>query len=512
MNLPILECSICLECFDSNEKKPLILPCGHTFCKQCVKDIKDGNSECPFDRKPVELPFESISTNFTLLELIDLQKQEEIKKKNVEEVKKENAEQVKKKNVEEVKIQPISPSKPLIKNPIIPQSYPVINSARQSIASQNIIPKLVHERTPSNPEIIFQQPGDHQNLQSHIKKRNTLEPNQSLIPVRVCCNNGHLLVRNPNTSKEYQIVYGTDVIYCDYCGHKWKTYSWTCQNCRFDLCEACYSEQASLQVAPSESSVLCQNSHPLYFYEDQTRFYTRKNKNRGKIECKMCKKSWKGSSWSCRSCEYDLCDSCKQKAQRPSGWYCKKGHQTFLTADVTQYYKSRGSSTWKCDICKRKSTFSSYHCRDCKYDVCEPCRKYFSNDQRLQIKCPYNHFLYFSDAQYNLYKEIDGVVQYKCCCCGKVSNDQIYAHCRLCNFDLCNVCLDVINRGKYTILTMMCKKRHKLVWFNDTAGFYDSSVTCDACRKKMKKTGSFHCRMCRYDVCVSCAAGKINNI
>lgn len=496
MNLPILECSICLECFDSNEKKPLILPCGHTFCRQCVKDIKDNNSECPFDRKPVDLPFEGISTNFTLLELIDLQKQQENKKKNVE----------------EVKIQPKSPPKPLIQKSEIPQAYPIINLARQSIASQNIKPDPVHERSPSNPEIIIHQPKDPHIIQPQIRRNNTLEPNPNFIPGRVYCNNGHQLIRNPNTSQEYQVVYGTDLIYCDYCGHKWKTYSWTCQNCRFDLCDACYSEQISLQVVPSEPNVLCQNSHPLFFYEDQTRFYTRKNKNRGKIVCNMCKKSWKGSAWSCRSCEFDLCESCKQKAHKPSGWYCKKGHQIFLTADVTQYYKSRGSSTWKCDICKRKSTFSSYHCRDCKYDVCEQCRKYFANDFNLQIKCPYNHFLYYSNAQYDLYKEIDGVVQYKCCCCGKIQNDKVYAHCRICNFDVCNVCLDVINRGKDSILTIMCKKRHKLVWFNETSGFYDSSVTCDVCRKKAKRTGSFHCRMCRYDVCVGCAAGKINKI
>lgn len=33
---PVLECIICKEFYDIKDRKPLVLLCGHTFCKQCM--------------------------------------------------------------------------------------------------------------------------------------------------------------------------------------------------------------------------------------------------------------------------------------------------------------------------------------------------------------------------------------------------------------------------------------------------------------------------------------------
>ena len=38
-----LECSICLNIF----KLPIVLICGHTFCKKCILEQKKYNNKCP---------------------------------------------------------------------------------------------------------------------------------------------------------------------------------------------------------------------------------------------------------------------------------------------------------------------------------------------------------------------------------------------------------------------------------------------------------------------------------
>jgi len=58
----LLECSICLEQLDESNK---VLPCQHTFCTKCLKDIYQKKSEllCPECRKPVEVAIDSLPPN-----------------------------------------------------------------------------------------------------------------------------------------------------------------------------------------------------------------------------------------------------------------------------------------------------------------------------------------------------------------------------------------------------------------------------------------------------------------
>ncbi|XP_078700025.1 E3 ubiquitin-protein ligase TRIM56-like [Branchiostoma floridae x Branchiostoma belcheri] len=72
-----LECTICLEPY----KDPKVLPCLHTFCKDCLKKFvaqqgegKDGNFPCPTCRIETELPgggVEGLKDNFFVLSLQD---------------------------------------------------------------------------------------------------------------------------------------------------------------------------------------------------------------------------------------------------------------------------------------------------------------------------------------------------------------------------------------------------------------------------------------------------------
>nr|XP_045595302.1 tripartite motif-containing protein 5-like [Procambarus clarkii] len=42
------ECSVCFIDYDGNQLRPRNLPCGHTFCSQCIDNgIKNGQLTCP---------------------------------------------------------------------------------------------------------------------------------------------------------------------------------------------------------------------------------------------------------------------------------------------------------------------------------------------------------------------------------------------------------------------------------------------------------------------------------
>ena len=46
-----ITCSICDEVYNSEERRPLLLPCSHTFCRNCLRQMqKNQNALCPFCR------------------------------------------------------------------------------------------------------------------------------------------------------------------------------------------------------------------------------------------------------------------------------------------------------------------------------------------------------------------------------------------------------------------------------------------------------------------------------
>lgn len=69
----LLTCRICMEKYNTNERKPLFLPCGHTFCQKCLKFVyKRGKLQCPMDKKKHSFDFfTSIPSNFQLLNCLD---------------------------------------------------------------------------------------------------------------------------------------------------------------------------------------------------------------------------------------------------------------------------------------------------------------------------------------------------------------------------------------------------------------------------------------------------------
>ena len=69
-----LLCTICNDLFDQGGKCPLVLPCGHTFCRECTERLAaSGRRECPNDKQaflPSSGGVHNVPKNHALLRLI----------------------------------------------------------------------------------------------------------------------------------------------------------------------------------------------------------------------------------------------------------------------------------------------------------------------------------------------------------------------------------------------------------------------------------------------------------
>ena len=66
-----MECEICLKSWNIDDRIPKILPCGHTFCLICIKEILDKSlkEKCVFKCPTCTVEIESILTYKDILNL-----------------------------------------------------------------------------------------------------------------------------------------------------------------------------------------------------------------------------------------------------------------------------------------------------------------------------------------------------------------------------------------------------------------------------------------------------------
>jgi hypothetical protein len=65
----ILKCKICLNKYNINNNEPLILKCGHTYCKACISD-KSNDTSCPLCGIHVSFNIELCAVNAVVVEMI----------------------------------------------------------------------------------------------------------------------------------------------------------------------------------------------------------------------------------------------------------------------------------------------------------------------------------------------------------------------------------------------------------------------------------------------------------
>lgn len=61
----IFECGICFKPYNHHDKKPLSLPCGHSFCLECMKRMsKHLAIQCPYDKTSHQFLPENLPVNY----------------------------------------------------------------------------------------------------------------------------------------------------------------------------------------------------------------------------------------------------------------------------------------------------------------------------------------------------------------------------------------------------------------------------------------------------------------
>lgn len=64
----IFECGICFKTYNHNDKKPIALPCGHSFCFECLKQLyKHQMIKCPYDKIAHHCIPENLPVNYQVL-------------------------------------------------------------------------------------------------------------------------------------------------------------------------------------------------------------------------------------------------------------------------------------------------------------------------------------------------------------------------------------------------------------------------------------------------------------
>ena len=64
----IFECGICFKPYNHNDKKPVSLPCGHSFCCECTRKLpKHGVIQCPYDKSNHQISPDNLPVNYQVL-------------------------------------------------------------------------------------------------------------------------------------------------------------------------------------------------------------------------------------------------------------------------------------------------------------------------------------------------------------------------------------------------------------------------------------------------------------
>jgi hypothetical protein len=67
--LKLVECTLCLNQFDEDVRRPATLPCGHSFCMACVNSPSSHVTKCPECQKTLS-PWYIASTSYAMVRLV----------------------------------------------------------------------------------------------------------------------------------------------------------------------------------------------------------------------------------------------------------------------------------------------------------------------------------------------------------------------------------------------------------------------------------------------------------
>ena len=202
------------------------------------------------------------------------------------------------------------------------------------------------------------------------------------------------------------------------------------------------------------------------------------------------------------------------------GLVCDKNHYLIWHGDVGKYYNEVSNSPKIfCDYCKATMKRSSWHCRECRFDLCKDCRDWVVESKKLNnsyLKCWNSHFLLMSTRLKEYYMKKFGAEKYTCRSCNTVQSGT-NLHCRRCYFDICENCQRYIETYAPVAQIANCTNGHSLAWVPELSKNYQKKYgaprySCNICTRVYNGSGSFNCFPCTYDICTLCIEPIIQSL
>lgn len=352
-----MDCTVCMEKFDHFEHQPIVLNCGHTCCKHCVKSILTSeNSVCPFDRKTIKNN-KGLQLNLALLDLLKKKQESEILE--LPEYKAEC----------EVSC---------------PQNH-VFKHFTDTFIHAPSTPCSYCKKSSSNfmfccypCELI---------LCEECSEDETASTAFQTLSIK--CGSGHLLKYYLNSANFNSRKFGSfHDIKCAQCEACWVGPSWTCRLCEFDLCLNCIEKVKRINFC------FCLNGHALVPSYDKSRC-------EDCSICKLCKSSFYGSCW---ECEFGMCENCVEYENRnkvKDENVCSEGHRLVYSQDpyylVFSIFKIKKIVCSMCEACLIENKV--YHCRICFFQLCESCYKGIQKLTTLSVSEELDNEYYIEDNE-----------------------------------------------------------------------------------------------------------------
>lgn len=168
--------------------------------------------------------------------------------------------------------------------------------------------------------------------------------------------------------------------------------------------------------------------------------------------CKASRSTVSNPCYHCTGCKYDLCSDCFQYLQNKTDLLCPGGHTLYIVKDLASAHPGSmgaySTNKYNCNQCKQTESAEiapTYHCKKCKFDLCQNCATARMNPNASGRKCTYGHILTEASDLASLHPHSKGGYrsnQYFCNDCKASKNavsDHSY-HCSACQYDLCPNC------------------------------------------------------------------------
>eukprot|EP00826_Nyctotherus_ovalis_P007192 TRINITY_DN1177_c0_g3_i1.p1 TRINITY_DN1177_c0_g3~~TRINITY_DN1177_c0_g3_i1.p1 ORF type:complete len:1170 (+),score=252.71 TRINITY_DN1177_c0_g3_i1:129-3638(+) len=263
---------------------------------------------------------------------------------------------------------------------------------------------------------------------------------------------------------------------------------WFCTACNYSVCTVC----KPMTVDEGKLTQMCYHGHELAFTKD---VYTFTNYN-----CNRCRNTGVCvvGRWCCRSCQYNICNSCRTPPETSGGNEprCRFGH--VLKYIFTSFY----SPYFSCSVCSRNENCCTgrWFCDTCYSDTCNFCLP------PPKLQCPNSHSLSYANV-------VPNTASYVCPFCQKV---WMYAqgslYCAACKFSMCPNCVPMLlsSSGAVAVKTAsdvdsvtFCNASHALFYsFSCASG---PTYLCKKCGKSgSSAAGRWLCFYCDHNLCENC--------